>query len=434
MMKQINLLRNNKGFTLVEMIVTLAIFSIVLVVAGNYLFFGNRMYAQSEMKGTEKSIGDNMYAFMREKLVYATALEVIDPSNPKQEPQYENVFKIKDGDLNFNENDLYGKAYYHGYTVSYSVEVQKNSINQFKLTVYVKDGENTVYQTESTIKNLNLELSGKKIDVTIDEKNQHVSKQPYKDPIISFNEGQPKEVPDLQDTLRQQMLVTNQQLIDYNKSNPKDEQLLPDKWEEYMGDNFRYYNNDRLREYVLKRFYRKADVTENLQNYWPKFPGLSDTLIKETDEKIEKKQGTLLLSEYLKKEELVMMAYIFKGAWEPTYDPDTGKQKFDKNENPIKKYVPGDDSCFIYVASRPKSMQSWPADMVYDFEEGCWYYRYKINANPYIQDSPWKIDEFCPELKMTYKEFYSQENIKQPQKIGISDKIHNEEEWIKVGK
>ncbi|MEG2285625.1 MAG: hypothetical protein RSB90_08670, partial [Eubacterium sp.] len=98
------------------------------------------------------------------------------------------------------------------------------------------------------------------------------------------------------------------------------------------------------------------------------------------------------------------------------------------------KQVPGDDSCFIYVASRPKSMQSWPADMVYDFEEGCWYYRYKTNANPYIQDSPWKIDEFCPELKMTYKKFYSQPDIKQPQKIGISDKIHNEEEWIKVGK
>ncbi|MEG0377271.1 MAG: prepilin-type N-terminal cleavage/methylation domain-containing protein, partial [Eubacterium sp.] len=71
-MKRIYCLKNNDGFTLVELIVTLSILSIVLVVAGNYLFFGNRMYTQSEVKNTEKSIGDNMYHYMQNELTYAT--------------------------------------------------------------------------------------------------------------------------------------------------------------------------------------------------------------------------------------------------------------------------------------------------------------------------------------------------------------------------
>ena len=57
------------GFTLVELIVTLGIMAIVLSVAGSMYFFGNRMYTTTEVKNTEKSIGDNVYQFMRDRLI-----------------------------------------------------------------------------------------------------------------------------------------------------------------------------------------------------------------------------------------------------------------------------------------------------------------------------------------------------------------------------
>ena len=52
--------RNQNGFTLIELIVTLAIFSIILAVAGNYLYFGNNLFAQTEVKNTQKYIGDSV--------------------------------------------------------------------------------------------------------------------------------------------------------------------------------------------------------------------------------------------------------------------------------------------------------------------------------------------------------------------------------------
>ena len=49
------------GFTLVEIIVTLVILSLVLTVAGTTYLYGVRMYTQTEVKNTEKYVGDNVY-------------------------------------------------------------------------------------------------------------------------------------------------------------------------------------------------------------------------------------------------------------------------------------------------------------------------------------------------------------------------------------
>lgn len=73
-------LKKKEGFTLVELIVTLAILGIFFAVGGTVYFQGNRMFNTTAVKSTEKSLGDNMYSFMREKLVYATKLQIIDRS------------------------------------------------------------------------------------------------------------------------------------------------------------------------------------------------------------------------------------------------------------------------------------------------------------------------------------------------------------------
>ncbi|MGL4284361.1 type II secretion system protein [Eubacterium aggregans] len=69
--------RKKDGFTLVEMIVTLAIMAILLTVAGNALLFGNRMYTETEVKNREKSIGDTVFKAIENQLVYATKIEIL---------------------------------------------------------------------------------------------------------------------------------------------------------------------------------------------------------------------------------------------------------------------------------------------------------------------------------------------------------------------
>ncbi|ALU13261.1 prepilin-type N-terminal cleavage/methylation domain-containing protein [Eubacterium limosum] len=155
-------LKMEEGFTLVELIVTIAILGIFLAVGGTLYFQGNRMFNTTAVKSTEKSLGDNMYSFMREKLIYATKLQIIDPQNPDQTPENKKVFKINDtGHLDFNNNNIYGEAYYSGYTVAYHIDVPQNaegslSKNQLDLTVYVKKDNEIVYQTGSIINNINL--------------------------------------------------------------------------------------------------------------------------------------------------------------------------------------------------------------------------------------------------------------------------------------
>lgn len=70
-------IKSNVGFTLVELIVTLAVFSIFLVVAGRYVFFGNNLFVTTEVHNSEKFIGDSTFHFMKERLLYAGKIEIL---------------------------------------------------------------------------------------------------------------------------------------------------------------------------------------------------------------------------------------------------------------------------------------------------------------------------------------------------------------------
>ncbi|MEG1332020.1 MAG: prepilin-type N-terminal cleavage/methylation domain-containing protein, partial [Eubacterium sp.] len=299
-MKQLNLLRNNKGFTLVEMIVTLAIFSIVLVVAGNYLFFGNRMYAQSEMKGTEKSIGDNMYAFMQDRLTYATAIEINASQAPKDKTiKYSNVFEIKDNQqhlyfgekgkpntIETNTTDLYGEAYYHNYKVGYDVKAltgdTPNIYDRLELKVIVKNKDDTTaYETKSIIKCLNLANRGKSIELKGGVLS--VDMQYLSNPIISYDKEQKDDSIFSPIELWDRMNATCEQLIKYQVS--KDEKDLPSQWIETWGKanigkevalrNATYLSNDNMRTYLKHRYYEGS---------WPELPPFSEDILNKNPE------------------------------------------------------------------------------------------------------------------------------------------------------
>ncbi|NZA38705.1 prepilin-type N-terminal cleavage/methylation domain-containing protein [Eubacterium callanderi] len=437
-------LKKKEGFTLVELIVTLAILGIFLAVGGTVYFQGNRMFNTTAVKSTEKSLGDNMYSFMREKLVYATKLQIIDPENPDQTPENKKVFKINEtGHLDLNNNNIYGEAYYSGYTVGYYINVPQNtegslSKNQLDLTVYVKKDNEIVYQTGSIISNVNLIPQNEMIKVKKDAKK--FSDLPYDNPIIAFEEDTSGGIVFTPIELRQYAMEVKKQVTAYANSNPKDESLLPDWWTKYTN-NYTYISNDRIRQYVLMRYYRNDLVNENLNDYWPSFPGVDESIIIKTDNQIQelnKKYGstlTTLLSQYLGKDgnkDLVLMCYTFLGT-------SNDLKLIDNSGNTKKVDIPGDDSCFVYVAPRLTSSTSvnygWTAAFVYDFEEGCWYYNYRSgNNNDYtgnsILNTQWSDEGMVPGKDITYREFYMNEGV--IGKPGIKERIHNEKYWIKI--
>ncbi|QCT71822.1 type II secretion system protein [Eubacterium maltosivorans] len=265
-------LKSNNGFTLVELIVTLAIAAIVMTVAGNYLFFGNRMFAENEVKNTDKYIGDTIFDFMREQIIYATGVEVINPAETDAAPKYEKIFdvdKISDkenGFLCFGPKevkplpDIYGESFYRNNGVSYTVKVKNDSLELYlNVQVYNRDGE-MVYETGANIKNLNIALNGgNSIIITGAEENK--KEHEYVNPIISLSEKQVEkddELTILANGLYEKMKAC---LDDYYKL--KNKTMTQKEYTDKYGITWPGVSNDIFSKYI----YNNLDSN----NRWPAF-------------------------------------------------------------------------------------------------------------------------------------------------------------------
>lgn len=359
-------IENQNGFTLVEIIVTLAIFSIVLVVAGNYLFFGNNLYAKTEVKNMEKYIGDNVFEYMQRRLTYATELEVINPAKPSEEPKYSKIFKLN-ADKQFvtcdyikgegesqkgsftDETNIFGSDFYNNrYKVSYEVTVL--DANHVKLKVNVlPNGENTtaVYSTEEVLKLINLRANSKDLGAILMTNGERNTT--YTDPMLSYNEE--KKISTTYDplVLREQMLETYRQVA---------LKQMPEDYDKIVGTSNLYVSNDNISSYVAQYYYGNGISYLNtwdkvaVYQYWPDFPGVDSTILEKVDAKIvgegyENQTLSAYLDKY--KDSMKMRAYLISD---------------DK----------GNVSCFVYVSNA--SNVQWQTRLVYCDVQGQvgWYY------------------------------------------------------------
>lgn len=358
-MKHINLLKNKKGFTLVELIVTLAIMSIILLVAGNYLFFGNRIFSESEVKNTEKSIGDDIYNFMQERLTYATKIE-INASNDNK-AKYNNVFKQEVGNLYFGKKNvnslenIYGDVYYRDYKINYKVSAlasnEKPDIyDRLKLSVEVIDKNNAVvYQTGSIIKCLNLQNQKKSIEIKGGIYNME---NDFVNPIISYEENISDDEIFLPTELWDQMDYTYKHLTAFLKTQEIAD--LPEGWFEYWKIKNKYTGsdeeikkkvmsfttnntrNDTMREYIVNCFWKGE---------WPVLPAFSDEILEKNPELksfVGSSNGKIVYQVYIDLTLTSSNAY-------------------------------GDGSIYVFVNSQKSSAQNWNGRMYYNHDNGKWY-------------------------------------------------------------
>lgn len=367
--------KNQKGFTLIELIVTLAIFSIILVVAGNYLFFGNNLFVKTEVKNSEKYIGDNVFEYMQRRLTYATHVEVINPDKSK-DPKYTNGIKLnsdgqllmgpfevkdEDGKIKSGLTNVFSPEFYgNGYKVSYEVKVVDATHMELKVNVLAQGNDSPVYTTSEVLEILNLQANARdsgSILITNGERNAI-----YTNPVISYEED--KKVSTTYDPL-----VLKDQMMDVFNKIVKGE-ILKDRFE-ITGLNNQFASNDYISAYVTQYYYKGKPyigswAKEDVYPYWPDFPGFDQDTIKNVDAKVidftnyagevgkgNGKDQTLSNYLYKYKSTMKMRGYIY---------PENGKKT----------------SCFIYVCN-DKDGGKWGTRLIYCDEttektEVGWYY------------------------------------------------------------
>lgn len=177
---------NNKGITMVELMVTLLILSIVIVLAGSMLLSSGNIFTHSAQMNTNKLAADSVYKYLSERLIFAERMQILYPDDSIQ-PRYRTTFHIQDGRLYEKtadgDRDVYGDAFYQGRTLA--VTARAYASHKLELTVEVRATAGTVlYRTSSTIDAVNVRQSG----LTIEDR----ALQEIENPQLSYNA--PREV------------------------------------------------------------------------------------------------------------------------------------------------------------------------------------------------------------------------------------------------
>lgn len=423
--------KNQNGFTLVELIVTLAIFAIVLVVAGNYLFFGNNLFAKTAVKNNEKYIGDNALEYMQKRLTYAVKLEVINPVIENPTPKNPNDVKLNGdgqllmGEVGKEENVLTSDFYSGGYKLDYEVTVLDANHLALKVKVIASGEEIPVYSTNKVLKTLNLnsvendDENIKAIEVTSGNYNET-----YNNPVISYDDE--KIINTTYDplTLKARMVKTYENLILKREKELVDYETITGK--SVLKTN--YTSNDLISSYVAQFYYKGKPYLspgaswKDIYDFWPDLPKFDDAIIENTDKKanaIAKKYNVTQkqdLSKYLETNEghLKVRAYI-------AFNNNSFKNKDMRS------------SCFVYVSHSNTS--PWATRLVYCDEPGKsgWYYLAlrkdkttgnwtSINDNVGVENRLWSSDDDVTNPTLEIK------------KVPLYDEIMGDGEgiWVRV--
>ena len=191
-------MKNCKGFTLVELIVTLAISMVLLVSVSSVLFSSTNIANRTEAKADSELIAESLLDEIRSVANMATSIEAGDGSdaddnqngnggNGSDSEEIEECVLIddkllqvngdgypvfmtkKDGEQNFTvENKIFADKFYKDKTIKLYAE--EFDINQVDLTIQVYLGDRMMYEVTSRLKPLGSMVGGCKLDPTLKEK------------------------------------------------------------------------------------------------------------------------------------------------------------------------------------------------------------------------------------------------------------------------
>lgn len=157
------MLKNKNGFTLVEIIVSIAIGSIVLMIAGAMILSSSGFLDSTVETDLNKRKIDSIINFVRDEIIYATDVRYVQQDN-KYVPDYQNdsnwhYFYVKDGRLYRDGRILFDDGYYGvGKFLTMSIKGYE-SAQRLDIKYSLSDSKETLYSSRDTVELLNLSIS-----------------------------------------------------------------------------------------------------------------------------------------------------------------------------------------------------------------------------------------------------------------------------------
>lgn len=152
---------NNKGVTLVEMVVTIAIITIIVGLTSTIILASQNIFRRNANEIFGKQIGENILNFVKEELEYSTTMKISDEQDLTGE--YTNALYVEDGRLMYYKDDLgfvdlFGSEFYNSYKVYLDLDAENFSLSRLYLRVLDAEDE-IVYETSTTIRFLNYSIN-----------------------------------------------------------------------------------------------------------------------------------------------------------------------------------------------------------------------------------------------------------------------------------
>lgn len=142
---------DNRGVTLVEIMVALLILSIVVGLAGSMLLSSSNFFRKTSEANLDKLAADGIYQILSDELIYATALSVNQPLSGEAK-----IIQVQNGRLLLNGTDMLTDEAYHGRNLRLEISQQGQSMELF-IVLLDRQGEE-VYRAGASMKLLNLEV------------------------------------------------------------------------------------------------------------------------------------------------------------------------------------------------------------------------------------------------------------------------------------
>lgn len=171
-------MKKNRGMTLAEIIVTLAILSIIMAVTLPLLASASAAFTKEQNMNSAKLMGDGIYQFVTDRLVFADEIKVSEHRNDADDASYGNVMETVGGEFWFNGENLYGSDFYLGHGVKTEATILDDNKLEFKVTVSDRNGD-PLYQTVSALCAANIRITGRRME--------GIQGSIYENPVIYYN-------------------------------------------------------------------------------------------------------------------------------------------------------------------------------------------------------------------------------------------------------
>ena len=169
---------NKKGFTLVEIIVSIAVGSVALLVAGSIFLDSMHFFSNVSYSDLDKRLLDTLVSFVRDEVEYSTDVRLM-LHNDSQAPEISeksgwHCFYVKDNVLYRDNKQLFSNDFYNHKKLVIIAKGNYQNKMRVDLTYQLFDDKEEVYSSRDTIMFLNVKVSDEIMDNGLFNKNADV--------------------------------------------------------------------------------------------------------------------------------------------------------------------------------------------------------------------------------------------------------------------